>query len=86
MDNWVDLEISIAESLPMKWYLSETDIVLLRPSDGGSGSVLAKITSAKKSPDALLATLRCSLLTERLRNVGQGLLIRSAWRLSRVFR
>lgn len=82
VDDWVDLDISISQSVPNGWYLADTDIVLLRHLDG-KRSVLAKVRNYSAMPYGIQATLR-SLLN---RSKGDpGLLINSTWRLHKVFR
>jgi senataxin len=84
-DTWVDLDVATNQMLPPKWSLTETDIVLLRPVDG-VGNVLSKVVKSKRSPEGLVASLRCSLQTDRLRAISSKLSIRSRWRMSRVYR
>lgn len=85
IDTWVDIDIIIGPSIPPKWWLSEADIVLLRPSEG-TGSVLAKVMTSKKSSEGVHASIRCSFQTDRLRVLNPTLSVRSHWQLSRVYR
>ena len=82
IDDWLDLDISISEPVPKDWYLSETDIVLLRHLDGKS-CILAKVRSYQATPRGIQAGLR-SLVN--LNKGDLGLYINSSWRLNKVFR
>lgn len=84
-DSWTDLDMIMRDAVPPNWWLSETDIVLLRPLNG-PGSVLAKVMGSKRSFEGLTATVRCSLVTDRLSMMSSALGIQTKWRLSRVFR
>lgn len=84
-DTWVDLDVIIGQSVPPKWWLSEADIVLLRPLEG-TFSVLAKVMTSKKGVEGTHASIRCSLQTDRLKAMNSMLSIRSHWKLSRVLR
>ncbi|KAF9516494.1 hypothetical protein BS47DRAFT_1483978 [Hydnum rufescens UP504] len=79
VDAWLDLDVVINEVVPPKWYLSETDITLLRPVDG-TKSVLAKVSMSRRSPAGIQTTLRCSFTTP----LNDQLVIGSRWRLYRV--
>ena len=81
VDSWLDLDIVISDAVPSKWYLSETDIVLLRPVDG-TKSVLAKVSASKRGPEGIQTTVRCNYPTP----LDGQLVISSRWRLSRVLR
>lgn len=82
IDDWLDLEVSISEPVPKDWYLSETDVVLLRHLDG-KGSTIAKVRSYQAMPHRIQAGLR-SLVNHNKADL--GLHINSSWRLSKVFR
>ncbi|KAF8305662.1 hypothetical protein DL93DRAFT_2172485 [Clavulina sp. PMI_390] len=87
VDVFVDFDIAIddpASAMNPKWWLSETDIVLLRPIEG-TGNVLAKVSTAKKSNEGWNATLRCCLDTDRLRLMSGALALQSHWQLSKVY-
>ncbi|KAL0961073.1 hypothetical protein HGRIS_014934 [Hohenbuehelia grisea] len=80
-DDFLDLDVTITESVRSNWYLAETDIVLLRNPDGQK-SVLTKTVSSRKSLNGIQATLRCFFGNGL---VDPGLLINSVWRLGKVF-
>lgn len=80
VDSWLDIDITIVSPLPNKWYLAETDIVLLRPNTGGRG-VLAKTQSFKSNARGVVASVRC--VSPR---VDVGLNAGTKWELSKVFR
>jgi len=82
IDHWLDLDVSISEPVPKDWYLSETDVVLLRHLDG-KGSTIAKVRSYRAMPHGIQAGLR-SLANHSKGDL--GLHINSSWQLSKIFR
>ncbi|KZV98838.1 hypothetical protein EXIGLDRAFT_763074 [Exidia glandulosa HHB12029] len=83
VDEWVELEIVISEALPPKWFLAETDILLLRHPTETTTKLLAKVHASMISPRGgnreLRATLRCKT------DSAAGVVVGTNWQLSRVF-
>lgn len=82
IDDWLDLDVSLANRPPDRWWLAETDIVLLRQL-GGQNSVLAKVQSSSTTLFHVQATLRCLV---NFKTPDPGLYINTQWRLTKVFR
>ncbi|KAI0320191.1 AAA domain-containing protein [Amylostereum chailletii] len=84
LDDWVDVDIHIEESLTAEWYLTETDVVILRQSINNK-SILAKVQSYKLVPfgpqRGVQASLRCYLD----KRPDPGLQPNSVWKISKVF-
>ncbi|CAE7207776.1 unnamed protein product [Rhizoctonia solani] len=67
VDNFTDIAFNIVETMPERWYLAETDIVLLRSMEGDR-SILAKITGFKRGSMAnqiASGTMRLSMAAEQ---------------------
>ncbi|EJD50704.1 hypothetical protein AURDEDRAFT_83748 [Auricularia subglabra TFB-10046 SS5] len=82
VDSWIEVDISIKETLPQKWYLAETDIVLLRSGADETKKTLAKVqnaTSSNHGARELKATLRI------LEDADPGLQVGTNWQLRKVF-
>ncbi|KAI0269828.1 SEN1 N terminal-domain-containing protein [Gloeopeniophorella convolvens] len=95
VDDFVDLDMAIAEPLKKGWFLSETDIILLR-QPGGGPSVMGKVTNfkANASPQQSVAPGTMAGLQHAVQvsarcyfgKLGDpGLNIGSTWQLSKVF-
>ena len=82
VDDWLDIDLTIDESVKKDWYLAETDIVLLRQS-GRDKSIMAKIKSYKASMSGIQTTIRCYLQAGA---VDPGLQITTLWHISKIFR
>jgi senataxin len=82
VDDWLDIDLTIAESVKKEWYLAETDIVLLR-QPGHDKSIMAKIKSYKASMSGIQATIRCYVQAGA---VDPGLQITTLWQISKIFR
>ena len=82
IDDWLDLDVSVTDRPPDRWRLAETDIVLLRQSNGQK-SVLAKVQSSRRMSLEIQATLRCLVNGN---SADPGLLINTQWSLTRVYR
>ncbi|KAH7337135.1 AAA domain-containing protein [Rhizoctonia solani] len=83
VDNFTDLAFNIVETMPERWYLAETDIVLLRSMDGDR-SILAKITGFKRGNAAnqiATGTLRLSMAAEQRAKVQ----IQEKWNMCRIY-
>lgn len=80
VDDWVDIDISISESVKKDWSLSDTDVVLLRHTNTNK-SALGKAQSYKATPFGIQATIRFCL-----RGNDPGLHINTNWLLSKVLR
>jgi senataxin len=82
VDDWLDADIDIVESVKKDWYLSEPDVVLLRHTER-QNCLLAKVRNYSARPWGIQAGIRCY-------SGGNGgdpsLQINSAWRISKVFR
>ena len=81
-DDWLDIEITISDSVKKDWYLMDTDVVLVRHLDRKK-CILAKVRSYTARPWGISASLR---LFFGVGSVDPGLVINSSWRLSKVFR
>jgi len=81
-DDYLDLDIFIPDSVTKDWYLTETDVVLLRHLDGKK-CILAKTQSYRATPYVIQACLRCCVHPG---NPDPGLQINTTWRLCKVFR
>ncbi|KAG9005433.1 DEAD-box type RNA helicase [Tulasnella sp. JGI-2019a] len=79
VDSWLDLDLTIISSLPNKWYLAETDIVLLRQT-AGNKCLLAKTQGFKSNARGVNASVRC--IPSR---VDIGLNIGTQWRVEKIF-
>ena len=79
-DDWVDVEVSMADGVDKDWYLLETDIVLLRHPTNGSCNLM-KVQHFQRSGLGLQATLR--MVANPSDPGPQG---GTVWRLSKVFR
>ncbi|KAG8930710.1 DEAD-box type RNA helicase [Tulasnella sp. 418] len=80
VDEWLELDLATTDQLPTKWFLSETDVVLLRPTGSQNRSIMAKVQSFKQSVRGCLASARCRPPSEDI-----GLTVRTKWRLTKVF-
>jgi senataxin len=84
VDNFTDIVFNIVETMPERWYLAETDIVLLRSMEGDR-SILAKITSFKRGSVAnqiATGSMRLSTPVEQRVKVQ----IQERWRMSKIYR
>jgi senataxin len=81
-DDWLDIDISITESVKKGWYLTETDIVLLHQL-GHKKCIMAKVKTYKTLPTGILSTVRCYT---RAGPGDPGLQITTFWQISKVFR
>ncbi|KAG8890650.1 DEAD-box type RNA helicase [Tulasnella sp. 332] len=79
VDSWLDLDVIVIGSLPKKWYLAETDIVLLRQT-AGNKCLLAKTQNFKSNPRGVNASVRC--IPSR---VDIGLNIGTQWHIEKIF-
>jgi ATP-dependent RNA/DNA helicase, senataxin len=82
IDDWLELDVSVVGRPPERWWLAETDIVLLRKF-GGQDSILAKVHSSARMWAEIQVTLRI-LITAKA--VDPGLYVSTQWRLTKVFR
>ncbi|TFY66727.1 hypothetical protein EVG20_g4365 [Dentipellis fragilis] len=83
IDDWVDLEVNITSPLSKGWFLSETDVVLLRHPSGNK-CILGKAQGFKSmpfGPQPVQASIRCFLGG----TVDPGLQINTSWVLCKVF-
>ena len=79
-DDWIDMDIVFTETLPKDYSLMDTDIVLLKNTDG-TKRYLAKTQFYKNSQTGVQATLRL-----RLGESDHGPQSGTSWMLSKVFR
>jgi len=82
IDNWLELDILFEASMRKDYYLTETDVALLRHPHTNK-CILAKVKSFMSNYQNIQATVRCYL------NTGvedPGLHIGTSWRISKVFR
>ena len=83
-DDWLDIDLSISQSIRKDWYLAETDIVLLRQPDlNHTKCTIAKIKSYKALPTGIQLTARCYT---RSGPGDPGLQIATLWQIGKVFR
>jgi len=82
VDDWLDIDLAIVESVKKDWYLAETDIILLR-QHGHDKSIMAKIKSYKASMSGIQTTIRCYVQAGA---VDPGLQITTLWYISKIFR
>ncbi|KAG8739356.1 DEAD-box type RNA helicase [Ceratobasidium sp. 414] len=83
IDNFTEVAFNIIEKMPERWFLAETDIVLLRSVEGGR-SILAKVTGFKRANAAnqiASGTMRFSTPVEQMVKVQ----IQEQWKLSRIY-
>ena len=81
-DDWLDIDLSISESVRRDWYLAETDIVLLQQPNSPK-CTMAKVKSYKALPGGIHFTVRCYTKS----GPGDpGLQVTTLWQISKVFR
>lgn len=81
-DDWLDIDLSISESVRRDWYLAETDIILLRQLNLPK-CTMAKVKSYKALPSGIQFTVRCYTKS----GPGDpGLQVTTLWQISKVFR
>ena len=82
-DQWLDLDVSFIGSVKKDWYLSDTDLIVLKHL-GTKKSILAKAMSFKSIPhgpqQGTQAGLRC------FAKIDPGLQINTTWILSKVLK
>lgn len=84
VDNFTEIAFNIVEKMPERWFLAETDIVLLRSTEGDR-SILAKITSFKRAHLAnqiASGTMRLSAPVEQIVKVQT----QERWQMSKIYR
>lgn len=82
-DMWVEIDISIEQSVSKGWMLAETDIVLLEHASGQK--VLAKVHSTRQTRQGIQGTLRYSSETPKP-ELERAMGLQSTWTIARVFR
>ncbi|KAH9042137.1 SEN1 N terminal-domain-containing protein [Lactarius pseudohatsudake] len=95
VDDFVTIDLAIIEPLKKGWYLSETDVILLR-HPGGEHSMMGKVSNFKSNvftqqpgnqgaamglQHAVQVSIRCYLGKKK----DPGLQIGSTWRIGKVF-
>ncbi|KAF8158282.1 SEN1 N terminal-domain-containing protein [Crassisporium funariophilum] len=79
-DDWLEIDLTISSTLRKNWYLTETDVVLLRQL-GSNKCIMAKVKSYKSKPTIHL-TVRCYTQS----GLGDpGLQISTLWQISKIF-
>lgn len=81
-DDWLDVDVTITETVKKGWYLTETDIVLLHQL-GYKRCIMAKVKTYKNLSTGILLTIRCYT---RAGLGDPGLQMKTIWQLSKVFR
>ena len=81
-DDWLDIDLSISESVRSDWYLTETDIVLLRQLNPPK-CTMAKVKSYKALPTGIQFTVRCY---SKGGPGDPGLQVTTLWQIGKVFR
>ncbi|KAF5382581.1 hypothetical protein D9615_002787 [Tricholomella constricta] len=80
-DQWLNVDVSFEGSLRKDWYLSDTDLILLRHSKS-SKCIMAKTTSYKSTPhgpqQGTQASFRCNAKND------PGLQINTTWQLTKI--
>ena len=79
-DDWVDLDISITDSVQKDWMLTDADLVLLKHPDGKK-SVMCKVQNYRSTPKNINATLRMATPKD-----GPGPQTGSTWIISKITR
>lgn len=82
VDDWLDIDLTISESLKKGWYLAETDIVLLQQPDR-TKRIMAKVKGYKALPSGVQLTVR---LYTRAGPGDPGLQVTTTWQINKVFR
>jgi senataxin len=82
-DLWVEIDITIEQSVERGWVLSDTDIVLLEHASGQQR--LAKVHSARQVKQGLQATIRYSAEISSI-DFDRSMTLQSSWTVSRVYR
>ncbi|OSX59822.1 hypothetical protein POSPLADRAFT_1048291 [Postia placenta MAD-698-R-SB12] len=77
VDDWIELDISISESVKKDWNLSDADVVVLRHPSSRK-CILGKTQSYRATPFGIQALIRCVARND------PGLQANSIWRLSKV--
>ncbi|KAH7885389.1 SEN1 N terminal-domain-containing protein [Phlebopus sp. FC_14] len=80
VDDFIDFEATISDSLNKDWRMAETDVVLLKHPDGKK-TFLAKAQSFRMTPTGAQMTLRCFVTA----GSDPALHINSVWSLRKVF-
>ena len=83
VDNWIDLDLTIPESVKSGWYLAETDIILLKHASHNK-CIMAKVKSYRALMSGIQLTVRCFISKNETND--PGLTVQSLWQISKVFR
>ena len=59
VDDWLDIDLTIIESVKKGWYLAEPDIVLLHQLGDRTKGVMAKVKTYKALPNSVQVFVRC---------------------------
>jgi senataxin len=82
-DDWLEIDLTIIESVKKGWYLAETDIVLLHHPSDRTKCLMAKVKTYKAFPSGVQVLVRC-YLRPGSRELGPQLT--TAWQISKLFR
>lgn len=83
IDEWLDLDVSVIDGFLERWWLVDTDILLLRKL-GGRTSILAKVQSSSITAFQTTQARLRSLPNPKAPD--PGLHVNTQWRLTKVFR
>jgi hypothetical protein len=82
IDDWTDMDFTLADSVSKEWFLADTDVVLLKRNDNPK-SILAKVQSYQARGNTIQGSLRVFLGNNGAQD--PGLQVNSSWLLCKVF-
>lgn len=82
-DDWLDIALTIIESVKKGWHLTETDIVLIHQPNDRTKCIMAKVKTYKTLPAGIHVLVRCHL---RPGSRESGPQLTATWQVSKLFR